>query len=264
MGISMNALQLIRHGQQFLAEKNLHKAEEVSRAPMARQPDLPPIRYFACEVAIAKGDFAGALEHIERALEGDATAAQLHLMKADILLKIRKGIKAEESAKRAAELKPEDPVIQFQAALLLMRADKPKAAEPFFMAAQTLGAESPHFLFELAKNRYYCGDSKNASETIERFLKLAPQRGEALALQSKLKKQTPEANNVAMLRSVLTQKLAWQDEVGAAYALAKELEDLGEYDDAFEAMSRAASTQRKHLRYSVANETTNKIGRAHV
>ncbi|WP_020400569.1 tetratricopeptide repeat-containing sulfotransferase family protein [Kordiimonas gwangyangensis] len=253
----MNALQLIRHGQQFLAERKLNKAEEVCQALMAQQPDLPPVRYFACEVATAKGDFPAALAHVEKALEKDGNAAALHLMKANVLLLLRRGIEAQQSAQRAATLKNDDAAIHFQAAQVFMRADNPKGAEPFFLKAQSIGAASPQFLFELAKNRYYCGDTNGAADTLEQFLKLVPNHGEALLLRSKLATQTEASNHIAALEQVLTQDLVWKDEVSTAYALAKECEDVGRYDDAFAAISRGASVQRSHLRYQVADETAN-------
>jgi tetratricopeptide (TPR) repeat protein len=253
----MNALQLIRHGQQFLAERKLDKAEEVSRALMAERPDLPPIRYFASEVALARGAFSTALEHINEAVAQDSTAPALHLMKAQILLALRQGLEAQQCAARAAGLKASDPGLQFQVAMIYMHADNPKGAEPYFLRAKELGAQNPHFLFELAKNRYYCGDTDAASDALDRFLKLAPTHGEGLMLRAKLKTQTEANNNIVSLESVLAQNIVWQDEVGAAYALAKENEDIGRHDDAFAAMKRGADTQRAHLQYNIADETRN-------
>lgn len=255
----MNALQLIRHGQQLLAERKLDKAEEVSRALMAERPDLPPIRYFACEVAMARGAFPTAMEHINEAIAKDTEAPALYLMKAQVALALRRGIEAQQCATKAAELKPEDPALLFQAAMIFVRADNPKGAEPHFLKARDLGAENPHFLFELAKNRFYCGAMDEASEALERFLKIVPTHGEALMLRAKLKTQSEANNNIVSLKSVLAQNLNWQDEVGAAYALAKENEDIGRYDDAFAAIKRGAETQRAHLQYRVEDETRNML-----
>lgn len=253
----MNALQLIRHGQQFLAERKLDKAEEVSRALMAERPDLPPIRYFASEVAMARGDFSLALEHINEAIAKDNAASALYMMKAQILLAMRQGVEAQQCAVKAAELKADDAGLLFHIALVFMHADNPKGGEPYFLRAEQLGAKNPHFLFELAKNRYYCGDMEAAADALERFLKLAPGHGEGLMLRSKLKTQNEASNNIIDLKAALAQNLSWQDEVGAAYALAKENEDLGRHDDAFVAMKRGADTQRAHLQYNVADETRN-------
>eukprot|EP00657_Telonema_sp_P-1_P012783 TRINITY_DN9579_c0_g1_i1.p2 TRINITY_DN9579_c0_g1~~TRINITY_DN9579_c0_g1_i1.p2 ORF type:complete len:211 (-),score=82.15 TRINITY_DN9579_c0_g1_i1:111-743(-) len=70
-------------------------------------------------------------------------------------------------------------------------------------------------------------------------------------------KRQPEANHTIMLQAVLGQKLGWKDEVGAAYALAKEQEDIGNYDAAFAALKRGADIQRGHLRYDISAEVQN-------
>ncbi|WP_417450471.1 tetratricopeptide repeat-containing sulfotransferase family protein [Kordiimonas sp.] len=253
----MDALQLIRQGLQLLADQKPEKAEEISAALLTQQSHLPPVNYFACEVALYQGRFTEAHRHIGRAIELDGAAPALHLKKAQVELMLRQGVLAQESAKIAAALKPEDAGIQFQAAQIFSQADNPQGAESYFSKAKSLGAESPKFLFELAKNRYYCGDMDEAEEAISRFLAHTPTHGEALMLRAKLKKQTPEANHTTALQAVLDQKLVWKDEVGAAYALAKEQEDMGEYNAAFAALKRGADMQRAHLRYDVRTEVQN-------
>ncbi|WP_420430043.1 tetratricopeptide repeat-containing sulfotransferase family protein [Kordiimonas sp.] len=253
----MDALHLIRQGLQLLADKKPEQAEGISRTLLAQLPDLPPVSYFACEVALYQGRFTEALQYIGRAIELDGGAPALHLKKAQVELMLRQGIAAQESAKAAAALKPEDAGIQFQAAQIFSQADNPAGAEDYFAKAKSLGADNPHFLFELAKNCYYCGDMESAEDAVSRFLTQVPDHGEALMLRAKLKKQTPEANHTIMLQAVLGQKLGWKDEVGAAYALAKEQEDIGNYDAAFAALKRGADIQRGHLRYDISAEVQN-------
>ncbi|WP_262693019.1 tetratricopeptide repeat-containing sulfotransferase family protein [Kordiimonas aestuarii] len=253
----MDALQLIRQGLQLLADKQPEKAEGISKALLAQFPDLPPVCYFACEVALYRGSFTEALKYISRAIELDSGAPALHLKKAQVELMLRQGMQAQESAKAAAALKPEDAGVQFQAGQIFMRADNPTGAEGYLTKAKSMGLDSPHFLFELAKNRYYCGDMTGAEDAVSRFLAKAPGHGEALMLRAKLKKQTPADNHTTVLQAVLGQKTVWKDEVGASYALAKEQEDLGNYEEAFAALKRGADVQRAHLRYDVGSEVQN-------
>jgi hypothetical protein len=60
---------------------------------------------------------------------------------------------------------------------------------------------------------------------------------------------------VAALKARLTgSALDWRQEVQLSYALAKELEDLGEYESAFAALLRGAKKRRAHLVYDVRRD----------
>ena len=63
-----------------------------------------------------------------------------------------------------------------------------------------------------------------------------------------------QRNHVAQLREVIEHT---RDPAGLTqlhYALAKELEDLADFDGAFASLERGAAAKRKHMQYSVATD----------
>ena len=94
-----------------------------------------------------------------------------------------------------------------------------------------------------------------AAVLLERVLALAPGNGSALHVQSQLRTQTREANHIDELRRVVARpRLRNQDAVLANFALAKELEDVGEYAESFEALRRANALKRSALTYDVKDD----------
>jgi hypothetical protein len=82
-----------------------------------------------------------------------------------------------------------------------------------------------------------------------------PQNGYAYYLRSTLRTQTEASNHVAELRARL--QAPFQDDSGRAacqYALAKELEDLGQDDASFATLTEAAATKNRTLQYDLPSD----------
>ena len=116
--------------------------------------------------------------------------------------------------------------------------------------------------FNLASIKRYLGDIKSAINHLDTAIELNPSDSEAYLLRSSLAKQTPEANHIPELRRLITQLesqvVARQRHplslTQAYYALAKEQEDLQEFQHSFANLQRGASLRRKHMKYDVQNE----------
>ena len=72
-------------------------------------------------------------------------------------------------------------------------------------------------------------------------------------LRSELRVQTPGANHIQELEAQLTRPQSdYRARVFLGYALAKELDDVGRFDEAFHSFAAAAKTRRERLSYDVA------------
>jgi hypothetical protein len=79
-----------------------------------------------------------------------------------------------------------------------------------------------------------------------------PGDGQAWLNRSELRAQTPARNHIAPLERLLAAGCpAWEQEVPARYALAKEYEDLGQYALAWMQFEHAARLRRQHLDYRI-------------
>src|SRR5207248_10033910 len=76
-------------------------------------------------------------------------------------------------------------------------------------------------------------------------------------LRSELRVQATDANHVKELQTLLARPdLEYQGKLFVGYALAKELDDLQRFDEAFRWFSEAARTRRARLQYDVTVDET--------
>jgi hypothetical protein len=113
----------------------------------------------------------------------------------------------------------------------------------------------PRHWFNRAAVRRYLGQLEEAERDYDRAIELDPKDTEARLNRSQLRTQTAERNHIAELLQIAGQgSLSWSVEVPIRYALAKEYEDTGRYDESWQQLLRGAQLRRRHLRYEVAND----------
>lgn len=135
------------------------------------------------------------------------------------------------------------------------RCHKPDRAHAAFSQAHRLAPERPDVLFNLATTAGFLGLSDEAERAYDRIIALTPGHAEACHNRSLLRRQTPQANHVSQLRSILcSDAMPWQSEVFLRYALGKELEDMGDLDSAFAEIAQGAALRRRHMRYAVSED----------
>ncbi len=123
-------------------------------------------------------------------------------------------------------------------------------------AAVKLAPTEPQYRYNLASAKVVLGDFAAAGELLQSVIQQHPQDFEAYYNRSTLQQQTPKNNHIKELENGLRR---WRSKptatIALGYALAKELDDLGEYQRAFEFLEMAATARRKQMRYKVENDT---------
>jgi predicted Zn-dependent protease len=240
----MNPLREVNLGIKFLSQGQVQEAAELSSKLLAEASDSALVHSFAYEVAIAQNQIKQALDHINRAVEIDAEEPEFQFQKARIEVISRKGLQARETASAVAARFPDDPLIQLKAARVFSQCGNHAGAESFLLKAGAKETKNPKILFEFSTNQFFLGKTAEAEEAISRFLDLRLKaKGRKLLLRSQLRKQTQSENHIEMLRNYLAQPLTKKEAVNSYYALAKELEDLGEYAQSFDALTSGAAIQ---------------------
>ncbi len=122
--------------------------------------------------------------------------------------------------------------------------------------AVMIAPQEPHFIYNRASVRRFLGDLEGAEADYDRVIALRPLDYEAYLNRSELRVQTASRNHVTEMEVLAAGKVTdWRDEVQIRFALAKEYEDLGEYDRCFEQLQRGANMRRAHMKYDVAIDT---------
>lgn len=240
--------ELLRRGRSDLARR---LADEL----VAAHPGHPDVLFLQCEARLETGDPHGALQAVEIAALAAPGAPALRLKQADILLVLRRRSEARKVAAALAAEPGADARTHWLVGRVFARSDDPRGAIPHFEAALRAGIRHPGLRYDLAAAQFYSGDFEAAETHLDTALAQSPQAGPAHYLRATLRRQTKERNHVESLRRVLADGIADPAARAAAhYALAKELEDLGDAADSFAHLRQGASTWRTTLNHDVAGE----------
>lgn len=198
---------------------------------------------------------ADPLERIAQALRLQPTNTRLLLQRAQYLLASGRGEEAREAAVSALESRPGDPVLLDAVGTVLSKTNEQVRALAAYEQAIALAPGEPHFRFNRAAVRRFLGDLEGAEQDYDRVISLRRDDYEAYLNRSELRLQTRERNHIQQLQGLLAAGVPhWRAEVALQYAIAKEYEDLGEYERSFQHLQSGARLRRAHLRYDVGND----------
>ncbi|MFY8134671.1 MAG: tetratricopeptide repeat-containing sulfotransferase family protein [Aquimonas sp.] len=245
----------LAEGFERLRKGDLEGAAACRDLLLTESPADAEIRYFATEVCIAQGLLAEASEHIGHAIAAAPGQWPLVLKRARILLAQRRRDDFRRAAVEASELAGCDPFALWEVGRAYMGCDDPEAARPLFERAIGSGGDDAALHLDLATAQFFAGEFDQAERSLEVALARAPRMGEAVYLRSTLRRQRAERNHVGDLQARL-QSVGGDPSARAAvlYALAKELEDLGDYEASIRALLEGAALKHAQLGYDVADE----------
>ncbi|MDP1631684.1 MAG: sulfotransferase [Caulobacter sp.] len=128
---------------------------------------------------------------------------------------------------------------------------KPADAARCYRRAAGLTADDSRCLYNLATALIALGQTNEAEALLDRVVALDPADADAWQNRSTLRRQTSTNNHVPALLEVAARVRPGPAEVALCYALAKELEDLGEAEQSFGWLKRGADRRRSLLSYQV-------------
>ncbi|MCD9086557.1 sulfotransferase [Stenotrophomonas sp. SY1] len=245
--------QAIAFGNELLRQGRLGEAVDLGEALAAKYPDQPRAFAFAAEACRVSGKLDAALLWIDKAIAfgGDP---QHQIKKAWLLSRL---LRRNEIPVLAAEIDAQSPnngLVQWQLGKLLYHHNLLGEAISHYERALSVGGEDAGWRYDLAIARFYSGDSERAEHDLDKVLEATPQAGSVIYLRSTLRRQSPDRNHVADLEQRLKGEFrSLEEEAGAHYALAKELEDLGDHERSFDALIEGARKKRAAIQYDVSS-----------
>ena len=239
----------------LIKARNWVAAELVCTRLTAQHPEWAPGWRLASEVALGAGRPLDALAHIDEAIKLSPRDSPSWVQRARCFLALGKFDDARQSAANAQTHAPADPVVWDSIGGVFNMANDYERALSAYDKAVELAPNHAHFLFNRAAVRRFLGQLTAAETDYDRVIALKPDDHEAYKNRADLRVQTRERNHTRELEDLLAKPIAnWPGEVQLRYALAKEYEDLGEYQLAFQHLERGARLRRAHLSYDVAND----------
>lgn len=245
----------IEAGMELLRNGQADQAAAIGGQLQAAHPDVPAVLAYLCEIRLGQDEAEAALELIERAIALSPEPLSLLPRKAHVLMALMRRKDARAVADRIAGLAGGDARALWSAGRIHARCEDPATAIGYYERALQAGCDDPGLLYDLASSQFFVGEFDRAEHNLEVLLQRRPTLGDALYLRSTLRRQSRERNHVIDLERRLKSGIANPvDVAGCLYALAKEHEDIDNWDKAFSALSHGARIKRRTLQYDAAAE----------
>jgi Sulfotransferase family/Tetratricopeptide repeat len=199
------------------------------------------------------GDYARALPLAERAVAGKVECTPAHGLLATILVRLGRLPEADALVEDAMRRPPGVADAYDALAYVSTSLGRHDRANTLYRRATELAPAVPRHWYNLASSERGFGRLAEAEAACNRAIALDPGEYPSYLLRSELRVQTADENHLEELRRELSRPgLEDRARVFLGYALAKELDDLQRYDEAFRWFAEAARTRRRHLAYDVA------------
>jgi len=142
-----------------------------------------------------------------------------------------------------------------QIAELYLKCGQHESAGKCYARSVELQPSNPDYLYNLAASKTAMGELDEAETLFTQVIHLKPDDYGAWLNRSGLKTQTSESNHVEQLKYVKSQlKPEDPGQVQVCYALAKELEDLRQYEQAFSFLQEGSHQRRQAMQYDVRED----------
>lgn len=248
--------QLLDKVWQCVRKKDIRQAVNISNLLSRDFPDFAPGWHAASHVAQLIRQPRTALLAIERALKLEPGNIDWQLHRVGCLLMCGDN---ELGSQTLLSLVNESGVYSSSQlsslAFLCNRLELHDEAVRLYQKLIKLEPKNGGHWYNLASIQRFQGETGQAETSLEKAIALNPGDYEAYELRSDLRKQTRASNHVSELQNLLKSGINMPaGEVRICFALAKELEDIGESESSFKVLSRGAKLRRKHINYNIESD----------
>ncbi len=237
----------LRDGFDALAARRIDAASECCRRVLGAKPDLPEGHFLVGLIALQTRQTRTAISAFGSVtkLNPKHGAAWAHLAK--LFFKAGQLIRADEALANATTYQNSDPMVHDLIGVVYSLLGDQREAAVWFGKAAKKAPDNPMFLVNHANNEMYLGHLKKAERGLRKALELQPDSAQAHWVLAGLHKAT-DYEHVETLRQLTADtERPLRAQAFLNYALGKELEDLQEWDEAFDAFARGAAARRQEI-----------------
>lgn len=205
-------------------------------------------------IASETGQITKAVPLIEAALARHPGNAEYLAQYARLLILIRRDGEAALAARMAMNRVPADARTLDTIGCVLARLGDHEGSHPAFAAAVMREPDNLDFRYNLAAACGFTGRVEDARGHYEAILAQNPNDARSHYGLAILSRQTPDSNHTARLAAALDRASDAPDRLRLRYALAKEMEDIGQSGQAFIQLSAANAAHKQSLKYDFAQD----------
>jgi Flp pilus assembly protein TadD len=247
-----------RSGQVFAARSALGRGDldsthRFAATLVADNPKDAEGHFLLGIAASSAGRVQAGIQHVGQAVALDPQG-EYRAQLAKLFTLVRRDGEAATTLRDAERALPSDALSRDTMGCVYARLGDHAAALPHFVEAVRLEPRNTEYRYNHAVTLNFLGRTDEADAALEALLALAPGDARAHHLLAGLRKHTPERNHVERLGRTLARTRDNSGRLLLGYALAKELEDIGEPDDALDKLCAANAEHRSTLPYDFARD----------
>ncbi|GAA0309975.1 tetratricopeptide repeat-containing sulfotransferase family protein [Sphingomonas oligophenolica] len=193
------------------------------------------------------------IQHVGRAVALDPQG-EYRAQLARLFTLVRRDGDAAATLHDAEQALPGDALSRDTMGCVYARLGDHAAALPHFTEAARLEPRNTEYRYNLAATLNFLGRTDEADAALEALIALAPGDARAHHLLAGLRKQTPARNHVERLIRTHAGSRDGRARLLLGYALAKELEDIGQPGAALDRLCAANAEHRRTLPYSFTRD----------
>jgi tetratricopeptide (TPR) repeat protein len=206
-------------------------------------------------VAAERGRVAEGLALIREACAADPSDAEAQAQLARWLLSLHRATEAVAAAERALALRPTMARTFDTVGVVFSHVRQHERALECFERALRLEPQLANAHFNLAASLKFLGRFEAAERAYESCLRCEPDFWRAHSALAQTRTQTSERNHIGRLNALVEGSDLTPDAgLHLRHALAKELEDIGRYAEAFEQLVTGKALKRPSLGYDFARD----------
>lgn len=252
---SVTAAALEQRAWQLVKQGEHRQALACCRHLNQQHADYTPGWYTTSQIAARLNQPLLALEAVEQALRLAPNAVSFQLQRAYCLMRLGRNQAARPLVERLHKAALTTAYQHTTLAFLMSRLDLQATALEHYQQAVRLEPEVGEHYYNLATVHRFLGNIEAAEVALTEALARDPGDAEAHKLRADLRQQTPEHNHLPELEAALAQSgLSPRQEAILCHALAKELEDLEQWQRSFDYLKRGADRRRALMRYDVNDD----------
>jgi tetratricopeptide (TPR) repeat protein len=240
---------------QWFGNKQVQQAIEGCKQLNQQFPDFASGWHTTSQLALKLNNPPMALVAIEKAVSLEPDNVAWLLQKSLCLSRLGRVSQLEAQVDQLLKKEMRTAYQCATLAMLLTQLQKPEQAVALYQKAAALKPDEAKHYYNIACLQRSLGHIEQAEAHFDQAIRLNTTDYEAFKIRSELRRQTLDNNHVEALEKLLAGGIKDQrGEIQICYALAKELEDLGEAQRSFHYLKRGSDMRRSLMKYDVRHD----------
>lgn len=251
-GKDANIGTLVAEGQKHLAQKDYVQARQACRAALNQNPTHRVALYFLALCDLYQDRLQEALTVLSTLVQRHPDHVNGLVLLSKVYLRLGKHRESTRYARQALETDIRDDRVLTLLAQILGESEDHQSAKAAYARALRIKPGSAEHLCNYASILRIEGRIEEAIDTLERCIGLDETHCKAHWMLASLQQQTLAGNHISRLTRLRGRtELGDKDRMLITFALAKEYEDIGRYEQAFDCLAEGCRIKRASLRYNI-------------